>query len=299
MYNESEGLGLFFSRVVPILDSVTQDWEIICINDGSKDDTLSLLIVYHHADARIKIIDFSRNFGKEAALCAGLTHARGQAVIPIDADLQDPPELIPEMVEKWREGFKVVAAARRSRASDSWFKRNSARAFYRLLNAFTGGSIPENVGDFRLMDAQVVDVLRALPERTRFMKGLFAWPGFSTTIVHFDRAPRAAGESKLSLYRIWSLAKDGIFSFTTLPLSVMTFLGAFFSLFAFIYAIKLIGQYIFLGRDVPGYLSIMLSVLGMGGIQLLCLGILGEYLGRIYHEAKGRPLYVVQKNYGL
>jgi len=298
MYNESDGMELFFSRIIPILNGINPDWEIIAINDGSKDDTLALLKQKHAGDPRIRYISLSRNFGKEAALTAGLFEAKGQAVIPIDADLQDPPELIPQLVVEWNKGFKVVLATRRSRDGDGWIKRHAALGFYKLLSRVTSIDIPENTGDFRLMDAKVVEVIRLLPERTRFMKGLFAWVGFTTTRVYFDRAPRAVGEAKQSAFKLWGLAKDGIFAFTTIPLRLVTYLGLVFSIFAFSYAGLLLTRYILYGRDVPGYTSLMLSMLGVGGIQLFCLGILGEYIGRIYHESKNRPLYVIEDKAG-
>lgn len=298
MYNEAEGMDLFFERVIPIIQSITPAWEIVAVNDGSRDATLPRLRARHEQDGRIKIISLSRNFGKEAALSAGLDHARGHAIIPIDADLQDPPELIPHMVQKWQEGFKVVLATRRSRGGDGFFKRHLALIFYRLLSRITDVHIPFNTGDFRLMDAQVVQVVRLLPERSRFMKGLFAWVGFSTTQIHFDRPARAAGDAKQSPFALWKLAKDGIFSFTTLPLRLTTYMGVLFSSFAFAYAMYLLLHFVLNGKDTPGYTSLMIAVLGMGGVQLIAIGILGEYLGRIYREAKQRPLYVVEETLG-
>lgn len=295
MYNESESFALFFDTVIPILQGITQEWEIVCINDGSTDDTLGLMRAKAAEDSRIRFISLSRNFGKEAALSAGLDHAFGRAVIPIDADLQDPPELIPQMVAKWREGYKVVLATRNTRDGDSWFKRYSAGVFYRLMSKLTRFNIPENTGDFRLMDQQVVQVVRMLPERSRFMKGMFAWVGFSATTVYFDRPSRARGKAKQSLGTLVRLAKDGIFSFTTLPLRLCTYLGAVISLFSFTYAAFLIIRTIVLGVQLPGYASLMVVVLCMGGIQLLSLGIIGEYIGRIYRESKQRPIYVVEE----
>ena len=295
MYNESEGIGLFFERIVPILDGITRDWEIICVNDGSTDNTLALIQTKSAADARVRYISLSRNFGKEPALSAGLDHAFGQAVIPIDADLQDPPELIPEMVSKWQEGFKVVLATRSKRDDDTWFKRHSAEIFYKLIGKLTRFPIPANTGDYRLMDQEVVAVIRLLPERSRFMKGLFAWVGFSTTTLYFEREPRAKGEAKQTVRSLWNLAKDGIFSFTTLPLRISTYLGALISVCSFAYAAFLIIRTMLFGVDTPGYTSLMVAVLCMGGIQLLSIGIIGEYLGRIYRESKQRPLYVVEK----
>lgn len=299
MYNESSGLKILFDRLIPILESVTNNWEIICVNDGSRDDTLEQLKQWHSKELRIKLISLSRNFGKEAALTAGLHHAHGQAVIPMDADLQDPPEIIPQMVSLWKNGFKVVLATRKSREGDGLFKKASAWAFYKIMAGAFSVNLPQNTGDFRLMDQQVIEVVRLLPERTRFMKGLFAWVGFKTTTVYFNREARAVGTAKISFNALWRLAKDGIFSFTTLPLRVTTYLGMAISLVAFSYAIWLILRTIMYGVDVPGYASIMAAVLCMGGIQLLSLGIIGEYLGRIYREAKQRPLYVVEEKIGV
>lgn len=296
MYNESEGFDLFFERLVPILESVTKDWEVLCVNDGSKDDTLDKMKAKAVGEPRVKYISLSRNFGKEKAMTAGLHHTKGQAVIPIDADLQDPPELIPEMVAKWQEGFKVVLATRSKRDDDTWFKRNSAELFYKIMSKLTRFNIPQNTGDYRLMDAQVVEVIRLLPERSRFMKGLFAWVGFSTTTLYFERKARAAGEAKQSLGSLWRLAKDGVFSFTTLPLQISTYLGAIISFFSFSYAAFLTLRTLIFGVETPGYTSLMVAILCMGGIQLLSLGVIGEYIGRIYRETKQRPLYVIEES---
>lgn len=295
MYNEAEGIPLFFSRLVPVLDDVTPSWEILCVNDGSRDATLSLLKERARLDLRVRYLSLSRNFGKESALSAGLAAATGEAVIPIDADLQDPPELIPEMVAKWREGYKVVLATRRTRLGDGISKRLFAGLFYRVFGALTSFDMPQNTGDFRLMDRQVVEEVRRLQERTRMMKGLFAWVGFSTTHVYFDREKRAAGASKLSFRSLWRLAKDGIFSFTTLPLRVCTWLGAVISLASFSYAAYLVIHTLLHGVDLPGYASLMTAILCMGGIQLLSIGIIGEYIGRIYRETKQRPLFIIEE----
>lgn len=299
MRNEEESLEMFFTRVVPIVESLTREWEIVCVNDGSRDRTMPLLRAWHQHEPRIKALNLSRNFGKEAALTAGLHHAQGQAVIPMDADLQDPPELIGELVARWQEGYQVVLATRRTRDGDSWLKKVTASLFYRLMGRITSVQMPADTGDFRLLDRQVVEVLKRLPERTRFMKGLFAWVGFPTTQVFFDRPPRAKGAPKQSYRRLWSLAKDGIFSFTTLPLRLSTYLGVLISVISFSYAGWLILRVMLFGVDVPGYASIMAAVLCMGGIQLISLGIIGEYLGRIYREVKQRPLYIVQEQLGL
>jgi len=299
VFNEAGGIDTLFSRVVPILNGVTEDWEILCVNDGSRDATLAELKAWHKKESRIKALSLSRNFGKELALTAGLHHARGQAVIPMDADLQDPPELIPEMVAKWREGYKVVLATRKSRRGEGLFKRAAAAAYYKLMGNLLTIKLPPQTGDFRLMDQQVVEVVRLLPERTRFMKGLFAWVGFSTAQIYFDRPPRAVGSAKQGVRALWQLAKDGLFSFTTLPLRLTTYLGLIISLVAFGYGGWLIVRTMLFGADVPGYASIMAGILCMGGVQLVCLGILGEYVGRIYRESKQRPLFVVEEKIGL
>jgi glycosyltransferase involved in cell wall biosynthesis len=281
MYNESEVIDAFFNAVIPILNELAPHWEIVCVNDGSRDDTLTKLKGWHTREPRIKILNFSRNFGKEAGTTAGIDYTTGKAVIPIDADLQDPPELIRAMVEKWREGFKVVLATRSDRREDDWFKRHSA------------------LTDYRLMDRQVVEALKKLPERTRFMKGIFAWLGFSTTTIYFERPQRFAGTTSWSFWKLWKLALDGIFSFTTLPLQVWTYLGAGISLLTFIYGSFLILRTLLVGTTVPGYASTMVAILFLGGIQLISLGVIGEYVGRIYREVKGRPIYIVEETIGL
>jgi glycosyltransferase involved in cell wall biosynthesis len=299
MYNEAESIDVLFSQLTPVLQAITSSWEIICINDGSTDGTLAGIKHKCAQDSRVKLVSLSRNFGKEAALTAGLAHSSGQAVIPFDADLQDPPEVITEMVTKWKEGHKVVLATRKSRRGDSLGKRFSAFMYYKLLGRMSSTPIPPNTGDFRLMDRQVVNALQLLPERTRFMKGLFAWAGFSTVQVYFDRPSRNSGKTKQGLCKLWQLAKDGLFSFTTAPLRMTTYLGIIISFFAFSYAGWLLVRTIIFGVDVPGYASIMASVLCMGGVQLVCLGIMGEYLGRVYQESKQRPLFIVEETLGL
>lgn len=297
-YNEGTALQTFFDRVVPILESVPATrFEIVCVNDGSADDTLARLVDISRRDGRIRVIDLTRNFGKEAALTAGIDEAFGDAVIPIDADLQDPPELIPTLVEKWRQGAEVVLAQRASRASDSFLKRVTATAYYRVHNWLSDLKIPENVGDFRLMDRAVVNALKQLPERHRFMKGLFAWVGFNTVVVQYERAPRCAGESKFSGWRLWNLALEGITSFSTLPLRSWTYVGSFIAMIAFCYGTFIVARTLILGVDVPGYASVLSLLLFFGGIQLVGLGVLGEYIGRIYDESKGRPIYLVKRRY--
>lgn len=299
MYNEAESIEVLFAKLTPVLQAITPSWEIVCINDGSADGTLAAIKQKCAQDNRIKLVSLSRNFGKEAALTAGLTYSSGQAVIPFDADLQDPPEVIAELFAKWKEGFKVVLATRKSRKGDSFAKRFSAFLFYKVLGRMSSTPIPHNAGDFRLMDRLVIEALLQLPERTRFMKGLFAWAGFSTTHVYYDRPSRNAGKAKQGISKLWQLAKDGVFSFTTAPLRMTTYLGIIISFFAFSYAGWLLIRTIVFGVDVPGYASIMASVLCMGGVQLVCLGIMGEYLGRVYDESKQRPLFIVEETLGV
>jgi len=297
-YNEEEVIDRFFVEIRAVLESIpSSDFEIVCVNDGSRDQTLNKLLGYSSADARIKVIDLSRNFGKEAALTAGLDHAAGDAVIPFDADLQDPPEAIIQLVEKWREGFDVVIATRVERASDTYAKRSTAALFYRIHNAISDIRIPENAGDFRLMSRSTVDALKQLPENRRFMKGLFAWVGGRTAEIEYARLPRIAGTSKFSGWKLWNFALEGITSFSTLPLRVWTYIGGATALFAFFYGSYLVVRTIVRGVDVPGYASIITAVLFLGGMQLIGIGVIGEYVGRIYVEAKRRPIYIVRKIY--
>ncbi len=297
-YNEGEALHAFFARVVPILESIVGTrFEIVCVNDGSADDTLVKLVAVAQRDARVRVIDLTRNFGKEAALTAGIDEAMGDAVIPIDADLQDPPELIPTLVQRWRQGAEVVLAQRASRTTDSFLKRATAAAYYRVHNCLSDLKIPENVGDFRLMDRSVVNALKQLPERHRFMKGLFAWVGFNTVIVQYERERRSAGESKFSGWRLWNLALEGITSFSSVPLRSWTYLGTFIAMLAFFYGMYIVIRTLALGVDVPGYASVLSLLLFFGGVQLIGLGVVGEYIGRIYDESKGRPIYLVKRRY--
>jgi len=299
LYNEEENIDILFKRVIGALESLKLTYEIICINDGSKDKTLDILIDYYLNNSDIKVINLSRNFGKDIALTAGIDYASGNAVIPIDADLQDPPELIGEMVLKWQEGYDIVYATRKTRQSETWFKRSTANAFYVLLDKITKISIPRNTGDFRLLDRKAVEALKRLPERTRFMKGLFAWVGFKSTYILFERQPRYQGNTKWNYWKLWNFALDGITSFSLLPLKIWTYVGLIISLLSLFYASFLVIRTIFLGIDVPGYASLMVTILFLGGIQLITLGIIGEYLGRVYEEIKGRPLYIVRDLYGL
>lgn len=298
MFNEAAGLTALFDRLRQALMPVAENYEIVCINDGSTDSTLADLLRQRETDTRVVVIDLARNFGKELALTAGLAQARGQAVIPIDADLQDPPELIESMVARWREGYDVVYARRRSRRGETRLKLASAGAFYRFINRLSEIPIPENTGDYRLMDRRVVDTLNAMPERTRFMKGLFAWAGFRQIALDFDRDPRRSGDTKWNYLKLWRHALDGITSFSSKPLKVWTYMGLSVALVAFIYMVYLITRTIFVGVDVPGYASLIVIVLFLGGVNLIGIGVLGEYIGRIFVEVKSRPLYVIRQKYG-
>jgi glycosyltransferase involved in cell wall biosynthesis len=299
LYNEAPNVDYLLGRLKSVCEQLDLSYEIICVNDGSRDETLSHLINHHHENPSIRVINLSRNFGKEIALTAGLDYAIGKTIVPIDADLQDPPELIGEMLEKWREGHDVVYAVRRSRQGESWLKKFTADSFYRVIGRMSRVSIPRNTGDFRLMDRKVVDALKQLPERSRFMKGLFAWVGFKQTAVYYDRAPRYKGQTKWNYWKLWNFAIDGITSFSLAPLKVWSYVGLSLSLLALIYASFLILRTLIYGVDLPGYASIMVGVLFLGGIQLITLGVIGEYLGRVYEEVKGRPLYLVRDLYGI
>lgn len=299
MYNEQAVIEPFFDHIIPVLDRLELDWEIICVNDGSRDGTLAILLAKSQRDERIKVIDLARNFGKEIALTAGLDHASGDAIVPIDADLQDPPELIEDFVARWREGYDVVIGMRADRSSDHFAKRTSAAWFYRLFNRLSHLPIPPNAGDFRLMDRQVVEVLKCLPERTRFMKGLFAWPGFRHTIVTFERQPRIAGTGKWKAWQLWNFALEGLFSFSSVPLRVWSYFGLMLASLAFVYMIFTIVKTLILGIDVPGYGSIITVLLFSLGVNLIGIGMLGEYMGRIFTEVKRRPLYVIRDRFGL
>lgn len=299
LYNEELNIDYLFERVESVLKRLSTSYEIVCVNDGSRDNTLKCLVEHHHRNPAIKVVNFSRNFGKEIALTAGIDYATGAAVIPIDADLQDPPELIEELVAKWREGYDVVYATRRSRAGETWLKRLTANAFYNTIGRMSRVPIPPNTGDFRLLDRRVVDSLKQLPERTRFMKGLFAWVGYKQTSIMFDREPRLKGTTKWNYWRLWNFALDGITSFSFFPLKVWGYVGLSISSISMLYAAYLVIRTLISGIDVPGYASLMVAVLFLGGIQLLTLGIIGEYLGRVYEEVKGRPLYFVRDSYGF
>lgn len=299
MYNEEEALDGFFKRVQRVLQTVTPSYEIICVNDGSRDLTLARLRQAAERDERIKVVNLSRNFGKEVALSAGLDHAAGDAVIPIDADLQDPPEVIPLMVAKWRAGAKLVLAKRRDRSTDGWLKRVTANGAYWLFSKLTHPRIPQNVGDFRLMDRDVVNAIKRLPERSRFMKGLFAWIGYEAETVEYDREARFAGETKWNYWKLWNFALDGITSFSSLPLRVWSYLGFGVSLFAMAYLGFTVAKTMIFGLDVPGYASLLSVILFFNGVLLVGIGVIGEYLARIFTEVKARPLYIVSETIGV
>jgi len=300
VFNEALVLRQFFARLLPVVEALAQDdYELICIDDGSTDDSLSLLIQMTKTNPKLRVIELSRNFGKEAALTAGIEYAAGQAVIPIDADLQDPPELIRDMFAEWKKGADVVLARRSNRDSDSLLKRQSSQWFYRLYNKLSNTHLPDNVGDFRLMDRMVVDAVRALPERQRFMKGIFAWVGFKTVTVDYTRAARAGGKTKFTGWRLWNFALEGITSFTTVPLRVWTYIGLTGAALSALYAAFIILRTLISGVDVPGYASLLVAVLFMGSMQLVSVGLIGEYIGRLYVEAKQRPIFIVRRTVGF
>jgi len=298
-YNESDGIEFFYRAMQPILDGLPDvHFEVVCVDDGSRDDTLPKLIALAERDARFRVVELSRNFGKEAALTAGIDAASGDAVIPIDADLQDPPELIPTLIDEWRRGAEVVLARRTDRSSDSFLKRTTAELFYKLHNRMSDVKIPANVGDFRLMSRVAVDALKRLPERQRFMKGLFAWVGFRTATIDYVRNPRTTGTTKFSGWKLWNFAIEGITGFSTAPLKIWIYVGVIGSVLSLAYAAFIIGRTLILGVDVPGFASLLVAVLFLGSLQLISIGVLGEYIGRIYLESKQRPTYIVRQHYG-
>jgi glycosyltransferase involved in cell wall biosynthesis len=299
MHDEAPVLAVFFERIEAATGDLGLAIEIICVDDGSRDATLAGLVQKAARDPRVKVIALARNFGKEAALTAGIEAATGDMVVPIDADLQDPPELIAEFVKRWEEGYDVVYGARADRSSDTAMKRTTAHLFYRIFNRVSDLDIPESAGDFRLMDRQVVEALKCLPERNRFMKGLFAWVGFRQIGVPYVRPERAAGTTSMGYLRLWRFALDGITSFSTAPLRVWSVIGFVSALVAVVVAVALIIRVLVVGREVPGYASLMVAVLFGFAIQMMAFGVLGEYVGRLYQEVKGRPIYVVRARIGF
>lgn len=298
-YNEGENVDALFERLTPTLDQLGMAWEVVCVNDGSRDNTLDRLIAAHGREPRIKVVELSRNFGKELALSAGLRHASGDAIVPMDADLQHPPELLPDLIARWREGFDVVVAVRHARIGQSFQHRLFARAFYWVFDNLSEVRLPREAGDFRLMDRKVVDVINRMPERTRFMKGIFAWVGFRQTSIPYLQGERVGGEAKWGFIKLLRLAFDGLTAFSTFPLRVWSIVGMVVSGVAFVYIVIRLLRTLLFGIDVPGYESLLVTILFLGGIQLITLGIIGDYLGRVFNEVKGRPLFIVRSVHGF
>ncbi len=298
-FNEEAGVISFYQSILPELEQLPSfDFEVICVDDGSRDSTLAQLVELSSKDARLKVIELSRNFGKEAALSAGLDVAVGELVIPLDSDLQDPPSLISQLIQAWEaSGADVVLAKRADRTSDSLGKRLSASAFYETYNFLSHVNIPNNVGDCRLMTRSVVDALKLLPEKQRFMKGLFAWVGFKSVTIEYIRQPRSTGKSKFSIWRLWNFALEGITSFSTLPLRFWTYIGLAGALITVGYGLFILIRTLIFGVEVPGYASLFVAFLFISSLQLIGVGILGEYVGRTYMEAKRRPAYLIRKTY--
>ncbi|WP_246657574.1 glycosyltransferase family 2 protein [Cohaesibacter sp. CAU 1516] len=295
VFNEEDGIAPFLKAVLPIVEATGQACEILFINDGSRDNTLMALRAASAKDARVKVIDLSRNFGKEAALSAGLDFASGDVIIPMDVDLQDPPELIPDFIAKWREGFDVVNGVRVDRSQDTTVKRNSAGLFYWLFNKLSPTHLPNNVGDYRLLDRQVVEAIKVMPERNRFLKGIFAWVGFRTTEIPFARPERTVGTTSWNYWKLWNFALDGMLGYSTVPLRVWTYTGFVLALISFLYGAFIIAKTLLFGADVPGYPSLVTIVLFLSGVQMISLGVIGEYVSRIFIEVKERPLYLVRE----
>jgi polyisoprenyl-phosphate glycosyltransferase len=293
-FNEEEVIEACHERLVTTLKSMPVDFEIIYINDGSTDGTIQALKDIRNHEPRVSVIDFSRNFGKEIALSAGLDHARGDAVVVIDADLQDPPELIPELYKAFLEGYDVVYAKRQARNGETFLKKLTARYFYRVMRILVKPAIPEDTGDFRILSRRAVDTLKKFREQHRFMKGLFAWIGYPQKELVYNRDARLAGKTKWNYWKLWNFALEGITSFSIEPLKVSTYLGLLTAVFAFVYALFIVYKTIAFGEPVRGYPSLMVVILFLGGVQLTVLGILGEYMGRIFNETKNRPLYIVK-----
>ncbi|MES2412774.1 MAG: glycosyltransferase family 2 protein [Pseudomonadota bacterium] len=294
-YNEEDVLPIFHARLAAALQGLQGGWEVIYVNDGSKDGTLRILKELQASDARAGFASLSRNFGKESAMTAGLQLARGEAVIMIDADLQDPPELIPAMVQSWKQGADVVNMRRKTREGETWFKKFSAHWFYRFINWLSEVPIPEDVGDFRLLSRRAVDSLNQLPESNRFMKGLFAWVGYKQVIMEYDRHSRAAGTTKFPYFKLFNFAIEGITGFSVVPLRLASYAGFLTAFAAFVYALVLLVKTLTIGDSVRGFPTLILTILILGGLQLMAMGIIGEYLGRLFMESKRRPLYLLDE----
>ncbi len=299
-FNEADGIDALAQALEPVLDDIKDgDYEVLLVDDGSRDATLECIEAWRGRNPRVHFVRLARNFGKEAAMTCGLHFAQGRTVVILDADLQDPPALIPEMMEKWRQGADIVLAHRALRREDSWFKRLTAAAFYRVMSVLAGRAVPANVGDFRLMDRRVVDALLHLPEKTRFMKGLMNYVGFEISTIEYERPGRHSGTSRLSFWRLWNLALEGITSFSTAPLRAWGYLGFLFAALGLVYAGWIVVRTLLYGIDVPGYASLATLLLFFSGLQLISIGIIGEYLARIFIETKNRPLYVVERMDGF
>ena len=300
IYNEEATIPELYRRISSIMDRMDGPVELIFINDGSRDRSLALLRELQQRDTRVCYLSLARNFGHQIAVTAGLNFTRGQVVVILDADLQDPPELIPDMVEKWRQGYQVVYAQRTQRHHESWFKRFTAYAFYRILKQLADVEIPTDTGDFCLLDRQVVDVLNAMPERNRYIRGLRSWVGFRQTAILFERNPRFAGEVKYTFRKSWGLAVNGLVSFSKVPLRISTYIGLFSAAIALCMAILVLYWRFFApGSPLTGYAAIIVAIFFLGAVQLVSIGILGEYIGRIYEEIKGRPLYTLAEVQGF
>ncbi|CAN5889811.1 glycosyltransferase family 2 protein [soil metagenome] len=299
-YNEEKNLPSFIAAIIPVLEKIGETFEIIFVNDGSRDGTLGMLAAASSQDPRIKVIGLARNFGKDIALTAGLAHATGQAVIPIDCDLQHPVELIPQFVAKWREGYDMVLGVRSKRDEEGFIRRSLSKLYYRFMKSMTEVEIPPNAGDFRLIDRKIMDVINRMPEKHRFMKGIFAWPGFKVASIEFQANQRVNGTAtSWSFFSLWRFALDGLFSFSTAPLKIWTYVGLLSALGAFIYLGITIAQKLVYGIKVPGYASLLILLLFFNGLQMVSNGIQGEYIGRIFEEVKRRPLYVVGQTFGF
>ncbi|WP_336945831.1 glycosyltransferase family 2 protein [Asaia sp. HN010] len=296
-HNEEANLAALYDRLRAVLDTTSLSWEIVCINDGSRDQTLPMLVDLHRRDPRVRVADLSRNFGKEAAMTAGLDMAMGQAVIPLDADLQDPPEIIPALIDKWREGFEVVNALREARDGEGWIKRGTAHLFYRIMNHLSDVPIPRDTGDFRLLSKPAIDALRRMPERRRFMKGMFVWVGFRTATITYRRAGRYAGKTSWNYWRLWNFAIEGITSFSQVPLRLASYIGLATAILSILYGAFVMFRTLLVGNPVNGYPSIIVAILFLGGVQLIALGVIGEYIGRIYEETKSRPIYILRRSW--
>lgn len=295
-YNEQAVLPALYERLSKLADETKKySFEFLFVNDGSRDSTLSMIKDYTHKDDRISYVNLSRNFGKEIAMIAGLDHAKGDATVIIDADLQDPPELIPQMITFWEQGYDDVYAKRKNREGESWFKKWSSKTFYQILEKVSHVPIQKDTGDFRLLDRRAVEALKKLRESQRYTKGMFSWIGFNKKEILYDRDPRAAGTTKWNYHKLTNFAIDGITSFTTAPLRISTYFGFAISAVAFVYILFLIIRTVFFGSDLAGYPSTMAVILFLGGVQLLSLGIIGEYIGRIFNEVKQRPLYFIEE----